>query len=80
MTRADPVVAQPKQQGNKDRAEHSLGFFKTAAGEYGEGDRFLGVRVPDVRKTVRSFRGIELSRLEGLLYSPWHEVRLFSLL
>jgi hypothetical protein len=54
--------------------------LKTATGEYGEGDRFLGIRVPDVRRTVRSFRGIDLSRLEKLLSSPWHEVRLFSLI
>jgi len=80
MTQTDPIVARLKEQGNKNRAEHNLRFFKTAVGEYGEGDRFLGVRVPDVKKTVRAFRGIELSRLEELLYSHWHEVRLFSLL
>jgi len=80
MTQADPIVTRLKELGDKERAEHSLRFFKTAAGEYGEGDKFLGVRVPAVRKTVRAFRGIELSQLEQLLYSEWHEVRLFSLL
>jgi hypothetical protein len=76
----DRVISALVKRGNTERAAHSMRFFKTAPGEYGEGDRFLGIRVPDVRRTVMTFRGIELSRLEKLLSSPWHEVRLFSLL
>jgi len=40
---------------NPEIAQHSQGFFKTGAGEYGEGDKFLGIRVPVIRKKVRSY-------------------------
>ncbi len=54
--------------------------FKTGRGEYGEGDRFLGIRVPHIRKLVRKFRGLSLEDTEKLLHSRWHEERLFALL
>lgn len=56
------------------------GFFKTGPGEYGEGDRFLGVTVPEIRKLVREFRGAPLEVCRDLLTSPWHEERLLGLL
>lgn len=55
-------------------------FFKTGEGEYGEGDKFIGVRVPLIRKLVREFRGLSLEEIKPLLFSPWHEERLFALL
>ncbi len=55
-------------------------FFKTGPGEYGEGDRFLGVVVPDIRAVARRFRGVEIPQLAPLLRSPWHEERLLGLL
>jgi 3-methyladenine DNA glycosylase AlkD len=61
-------------------AEHSQRFFKTAPGEYAEGDRFLGVRVPAVRKVAREFRAAPLSAAFALLRSPLHEERLLALL
>jgi len=60
-------------------AEHSLRFFKTGPGEYGEGDRFLGIRVPAVRKEARRFLKLPLTEIEQLLASPWHEERLCAL-
>ncbi len=63
-----------------DRAEHSLRYFKTAKGEYGYGDRFLGIRVPAVRQAVRRFRDTSLGDAERLLRSEYHEIRLFALL
>lgn len=55
-------------------------FFKTRPGEYGEGDRFLGVMVPDIRKTVREFQDTPLAEVRNLLRSPFHEERLLALL
>lgn len=62
------------------RAETHQRFFKTGRGEYGEGDMFLGIRVPYIRKLVRKFRGLSLKDTEKLLHSQWHEERLFALL
>ncbi len=61
-------------------AEHAQRFFKTGKGEYGEGDRFLGIRVPVVRKLVRRYRDARISTLISLLKSKWHEERLFAVL
>lgn len=56
-------------------------FFKTGAGEYGEGDKFLGIKVPVTRSVVRMVdKNLPLSETERLLLSPWHEVRLCALL
>ncbi len=75
---SDEIAACLINLGDKERADHSLRFFKTAEGEYGEGDRFLGIRVPVLREKVRQFREADLSAAEELLRSPWHEVRLFA--
>lgn len=69
-----------RQMANPEIAAHSLRFFKTGKGQYGEGDVFLGIRVPDLRKTARSFNGAPLSVCAGLLASPYHEERLFALI
>lgn len=56
-------------------------FFKTGKGEYGEGDRFLGLKVPQTRSVVKEARGkVSLEEIEKLLYSEWHEVRLCGFL
>lgn len=51
-------------------------FFKAGQGEYGEGDVFLGVRVPQNRSVCRQFRDMPLTELEKMLESALHEVRL----
>jgi 3-methyladenine DNA glycosylase AlkD len=55
-------------------------FFKTAQGEYGEGDRFLGIRVPALRRFVRQAGPVPLDRIARLIRSPYHEERLAALL
>lgn len=62
------------------KAENSAWFFKTGPGEYGEGDRFRGIRVPELRKLVRTYRALPHAEVRKLLESPWHEDRLLALL
>lgn len=54
-------------------------FFKTGPGQYGEGDRFIGVKVPVTRKVAREFKSLPLSEVECLLHSEIHEERLLAL-
>jgi 3-methyladenine DNA glycosylase AlkD len=61
-------------------AASSARFFKTGPGQYGEGDAFIGVRVPALRKLARECRDLPLSEIEALLHSPIHEERLLALL
>jgi 3-methyladenine DNA glycosylase AlkD len=65
---------------NQEIAEHSQRFFKTAKGEYGYGDIFLGIRVPILRKAVKQYKTTEIQEIIKLLASEYHEVRLFALL
>ncbi|MGD8426909.1 MAG: DNA alkylation repair protein [Balneolaceae bacterium] len=65
---------------NPEIAEHSKRFFKTGPGEYGEGDSFLGIRVPDTRKVAKKFNDLPLEETERLLQSQYHEVRLCALI
>ena len=62
------------------RAEVSQGFFKTGKGEYGEGDVFLGITVPQSRKIAIRFKELPFSKILGLLKSKIHEERLIALL
>lgn len=66
--------------GNEKRAEQSKRYFKTGPGEYGEGDIFLGIPVPELRKLSRAYGDMPLETTEKLLKSPIHEERLLALL
>ncbi len=55
-------------------------FFKTGPGEYGAGDKFLGLRVPALRKLVRDHRHIDDTQAFEMLTSSWHEERLLALM
>ena len=63
-----------------EKARVLQGFFKTGPGEYGEGDRFLGVVVPHIRSVSKEYQDAPLPDVRKLLRSPWHEERLLALL
>lgn len=66
--------------GDPARAAGVARFFKTGKGEYGEGDKFLGITVPQLRVLARSGRGLSLENTLRLLRSPWHEERAVALM
>ncbi|MBR4156300.1 MAG: DNA alkylation repair protein [Bacteroidales bacterium] len=55
-------------------------FFKTGKGQYGEGDLFLGVTVPNIREVAKEFNDADIDVIEKLIHSPWHEMRMCALL
>ncbi len=68
------ALADPEQAKNLQR------FFKTGPGEYGEGDRFLGLRVPQIRALVKQLGIVPITTIKSLIKSPWHEERMLALL
>ncbi len=69
-----------RELADPEIAAHSTRFFKTGKGEYGEGDRFLGIRVPVLRQQAKKYRDIDLSDIKNLIKSSFHEERLCSLI
>ena len=65
---------------NPEKARFLAGYFKTGKGQYGEGDQFLGIVVPQVRTLARQFRHLPLPDCRKLLASPYNEARLLALL
>lgn len=73
------VLRELRELADPERARHAARYFKTGPGEYGEGDRFLGLAVPEVRAVLR--RGpVDQAACLALLDSPWHEARLLAVL
>jgi 3-methyladenine DNA glycosylase AlkD len=73
------IQAKVQELANPETAENLQRFFKTGPGEYGEGDVFVGIRVPVLRKLAREYHPIALKEAEKLLHSPIHEERLLAL-
>ncbi len=69
-----------QKMGDKEDYLFLQGFFKTGVGQYGEGDVFLGIRVPALRKMAKEYKALPLKEVLLLLRSPYHEVRLFALI
>jgi len=78
--RAQEVQKRLKQLANPEHAAVSQRFFKTGPGEYGEGDIFIGVRVPVLRKLSGEFKELPVSDCKSLLQSQIHEERLLAIL
>jgi 3-methyladenine DNA glycosylase AlkD len=85
----NPAQPKPQLRGLRERlgreasapdAKFLQRFFKTAPGEYGAGDKFIGIRVPVLRKLAKEFRLLPLRDVTALLRSPIHEERLLALL
>jgi len=69
-----------RKLGTKERAKVSQRFFKTGPGEYGAGDIFLGITVPELRRLATEYQAITLTEVTQLLRSTIHEERLLALL
>ena len=76
----EAITAHLRSLSDPERARHAKRYFKAEPGGYGEGDRFLGLRVPVVREAVEIFSGASLDTAAKLLESRYHEIRLFALL
>jgi 3-methyladenine DNA glycosylase AlkD len=79
-TEAHSIQQVLRQLSDPAIAAHSQRFFKTGPGEYGEGDQFLGIRIPVLRSLLPRYRQTPLAAMCKVLHSPWHEERLFALL
>ncbi len=75
-----PVRHALEQQKNPAKAKILAGFFKTGKGEYGFGDVFLGITVPEQRKIAQRFKDLSLQHVRKLLHSNVHEHRLTGFL
>ena len=80
MTTAKEIIEYMESQRNEEQRVNLMRFFKTAPGEYGFGDEFLGLKVPETREVVKAAKDISLDEVPELLMSKWHEVRLCGLL
>ncbi len=77
---AEFILSELQSVGSPEKAKHLSRFFKTGPGQYGEGDRFLGVIVPHSRQIAKANKQLPEAELQKLLKSEWHEARLCALL
>lgn len=81
MSTAKEIISYMESLRNERQREVLMRFFKTAEGEYGHGDEFLGLKVPQTREVVKAVGSdTALSEIPELLLCQWHEVRLCGLL
>src|SRR5919197_6502223 len=76
----DSIRKDLRAMADTAKAKILQGFFKTGPGQYGEGDVFLGVTVPESRQIAKRFSQLPLGEIKTLLYSGVHEERLVALL
>lgn len=80
LSKADEIKGVLRKLSDPKKAAFTPSFFKTAKGDYGEGDVFWGVSMPDQRALAKQYRSVELAELKPLLYSEVHEHRMTALL
>ena len=81
MTKAQEIITFMESLRNDEQRRVLMGFFKTAPGEYGFGDEFLGMKVPQTREVVKAAcQDFPLEDVPELLMNRWHEVRLCGFL
>ncbi len=78
--KASDIKKELQSIANPEKALLLQGFFKTGEGEYGEGDLFMGITVPQQRTVAKTFKELPLSEIESLLHEPYHECRLTALI
>jgi 3-methyladenine DNA glycosylase AlkD len=78
---AKEVISYMESLQDDEQRKILMGFFKTGPGEYGEGDEFLGLKVPQTREVVKAVaKDFPLDQVPELLMNHWHEVRLCGFL
>lgn len=78
--KAQDLIKELKKYSSPERKKANEWFFKTGLGQYGYGDKFIGVRVPDCRKVARQFIILNFVEIQKLIKSPIHEIRLTAIL
>lgn len=76
----DAILHSLRQHIDAEKAIVLPRFFKTGRGEYGEGDKFLGITVPHIRLVAKQYGHVPLEVVNRLLDSEWHECRMCALL
>lgn len=80
MYQSEIIIQELASLATEEKRQVLPRFFKTGKGEYGEGDKFLGVVVPSTRIVAKRYKDTSLDELSSLLLSEWHESRLCALL
>nr|MBP7472358.1 DNA alkylation repair protein [Prevotella sp.] len=80
MNKVDTIISELKTFIEPAKANSLMLFFKTGKGEYGEGDKFLGITVPHIRIVAKNNIDANMEDIEVMINSEWHEIRMCSLL
>ncbi len=80
MEKAKEIQKELEQYIDPVKRDYLPKFFKTGKGQYGEGDKFLGVVVPNTRTVAKHYKDVPFEVMAELLQSEWHECRLCALL